>query len=614
MDNDSNFGPRSIVFQRLDSDGAPYGSQVVVSEGLTDDWLNDVSGNYIVYTKFWTELGANGIETLGDIELYDISTGDHYTLTDNHTAYSAHIEGNYVAFVEGLRTAAVLKLLDISELTTNGVATPIELAYPGAEGISFDISDRYVVWEIVADGKYDIFVYDIVGGNGPDVLVAEPDVNERRPSVSGDWIIWQSQRVQSSTTTIEVLNYVTKEHRTIVNNNAVNLLPAIDGDLVVFESDYHENHEVDHEIWIYRLNTSEIYQLSAHNGLDTWPDIKGDLVAWHYLPEISNADIYVSKVSFIPIDPCADSGGDSDADEVCDDKDNCPGIYNPGQEDTIDEDGVGDACDNCSEVANADQANSDTDSYGDACDNCPLFSSENLVDSDNDGVGDVCDNCINVENLDQANNDEDSIGDACDNCPLVTNPDQLDSDEDGVGDACDECPYGPTNPDGSCGDIPPQTTCSDGGQPEVCGKCIKVKLKAKHKEKHHHWQWFKHWQSEAKCLCRPADLVIPAFLPVKHGHASFGWAELSMLTPSGDEVRCRYYNRWNSYFPGSGWFQWAFLAFDKCYDTQQNIKPGDVVTATEVKLEAYSGYNWNHNTMVYAELKESSDSCKHKLR
>jgi len=124
--------------------------------------------------------------------------------------------------------------------------------------------------------------------------------------------------------------------------------------------------------------------------------------------------------------------------------------------------------DNCSNIANEDQINSDNDSYGDLCDNCPDDDNESQTNSDTDSYGDACDNCPNDDNEEQANADGDEYGDVCDdctdtdgdtygnpgfpantcppdNCPLHYNPDQIDSNGDGVGDACtfeEETPAG----------------------------------------------------------------------------------------------------------------------------------------------------------------------------
>lgn len=79
-----------------------------------------------------------------------------------------------------------------------------------------------------------------------------------------------------------------------------------------------------------------------------------------------------------------------------------------------DSDSVGDACDNCLNVANAHRADADLDGIGDACDAC--------TDGDGDGLG-----------------DPGFSANTCptDNCPGLPNPSQVDADSNGVGDGCD---------------------------------------------------------------------------------------------------------------------------------------------------------------------------------
>ncbi|GAB4263215.1 MAG: hypothetical protein Kow0092_13990 [Deferrisomatales bacterium] len=61
-------------------------------------------------------------------------------------------------------------------------------------------------------------------------------------------------------------------------------------------------------------------------------------------------------------------------------------------------------------------------------DNCPDVFNPTQADSDGDGVGDACSG--------EADGDRDGVADRVDNCPEVYNPGQEDSDADGAGDAC----------------------------------------------------------------------------------------------------------------------------------------------------------------------------------
>lgn len=164
---------------------------------------------------------------------------------------------------------------------------------------------------------------------------------------------------------------------------------------------------------------------------------------------------------------------DGDGDGVNDDDDNCPDVSNPDQTDT-DLDGAGDACDsdddgdgvaddddNCQFSVNADQLDLDGDGLGDVCDadldgdgtcddpaiqigctggpdNCPVNPNPFQTDTDSDGSGDECDEDDDNDGV----CDTDQAGVACaagpDNCPTLANPGQGDSpDGDGIGDDCD---------------------------------------------------------------------------------------------------------------------------------------------------------------------------------
>ena len=153
---------------------------------------------------------------------------------------------------------------------------------------------------------------------------------------------------------------------------------------------------------------------------------------------------------------------DSDNDGIPDVSDNCPDIANPGQEDS-DGDGIGDACE---------AIDSDGDGVSDDQDNCPYISNPGQEDSDGDGVGDSCDGCpadpdktapgICGCGIGDTDIDGDGVFDCIDGCPSDPNKTEPgdcgcgvadeDSDGDGTADCIDGCPDDPDKIDpGACG-------------------------------------------------------------------------------------------------------------------------------------------------------------------
>ncbi len=180
-------------------------------------------------------------------------------------------------------------------------------------------------------------------------------------------------------------------------------------------------------------------------------------------PEIDNGDQADANN-----DGQGDACQDSDEDDVPDVVDNCPERRNPGQADE-DEDGVGQVCDNCPDEPNADQADEDSNGIGDACD-------LGLNDRDLDGVPDGDDNCPDTANPGQADPDDDGVGTACDNCPAEANANQADENDDGVGDACPEADRdedGVIDVEDNCPDRrnENQADADDDGRGDVCDNC-----------------------------------------------------------------------------------------------------------------------------------------------
>jgi choice-of-anchor B domain-containing protein len=154
-----------------------------------------------------------------------------------------------------------------------------------------------------------------------------------------------------------------------------------------------------------------VFQGCNNDTIDTDTDNDGIAGTVDNCPDIPNPD-QIDSDNDGDGDLCDD---DDDNDGILDADDICPTVPNPNQED-FNGNGVGDACED-----------TDEDGIFDGLDNCPDIANPDQLDTDSDGMGDVCD----------TDDDNDGIDDVDDNCPLVANSNQIDSDGDGNGDACD---------------------------------------------------------------------------------------------------------------------------------------------------------------------------------
>jgi hypothetical protein len=185
---------------------------------------------------------------------------------------------------------------------------PIIIAGPVPPTFAVEIGDRYVVWAERTGGQYDIVAYDLEDAMCFSVTNTA-DVDETKPATSGPWVVWEAQAHGAPTSTIEGINLDTLEMRVIVDNGAHNHNPSIDRDLVTWDSRINGTLDV----FVYVMQTGEIWRVTADPADQYRNDVFGDLVAYVDNRGLSE-DVYVSKLEFyLP----GDVDGDFDVD-ICD--------------------------------------------------------------------------------------------------------------------------------------------------------------------------------------------------------------------------------------------------------------------------------------------------------
>ena len=295
----SGFGAGKIIFQRLDDTGL-LGTPTVISifPFNTDDKLNDISGDYIVYTAF-ESLGGS----VGQVKVYNISNRATITISAPNIIQEARIHGDKVVWIEGSATDTNLYLFDLDDYGLPG-SGPIHIAGPASGGdpaTAVDIGDELIVWEETPpasrpeDEHRDIYYYDLSTGDRYHV-VRDPSLDESEPSTSGPWVTWSEFQAGMQGKRIRYQNVRTFDQVTVATADFNSRAPTIDGDLIAYEG---LTPDGDYEIFLYRISTDETFQLTEDDVDQRLNNLFGDIVAY-VDSRNGNNDIFVNFFTFEP--------------------------------------------------------------------------------------------------------------------------------------------------------------------------------------------------------------------------------------------------------------------------------------------------------------------------
>ncbi len=237
-------GGSQVFYQRFDHPTL-VGSPVLVSNGGTIDQFNDVSGDLIAYSSFVSL-------SLGQIKVYEISTGLTTTVSGLTTVGEARIHGSNVVWVEGGIGVETIMLCEWN-VNCQEIDPTLIAGDPTTPATAVEIGDTFIVW----DSAGDIMAYDL--GDGSYTTVAATAAVETAPATSGSWVVWEAEN-GATAVDILALNLDTLESRTIVNDGSANLNPTIDGDIVAWESNAAGNFD----IYLYRLSAGDTFQVTSH--------------------------------------------------------------------------------------------------------------------------------------------------------------------------------------------------------------------------------------------------------------------------------------------------------------------------------------------------------------
>ena len=278
-------GNAAIYYQRITNAGQPSGSPVVVADSAMNQYLNDAYGDYIVYTV------SPGVGQVGDIALYQISTGMSNNLTDTGDSLSPRIYGSYVIWLEELAKGTQIIMYDI---TTGYPVQAGVLAGPTPSINDAAIGSRFIGWSQMVNNQLQIAGYDMQQ-NVSEVVSAQSQFNEENVATYGPWITFEVSSVSDTGgIAVEAINMATATTITVASNGTDNQRPNISGDLLSYES----NSLGYYQIFIYRLAEGDTYQVTSSSYNERLNNIDGNLVTY-VDNRTGNDEVYLSSINFV---------------------------------------------------------------------------------------------------------------------------------------------------------------------------------------------------------------------------------------------------------------------------------------------------------------------------
>ncbi len=153
------------------------------------------------------------------------------------------------------------------------------------------LSENYVVWQSMNTEFYttDIYLYSL---DTQDTVLITPETNEtseENPKISGDYVVYQGLDPSSYTYDIYVFSIPQNETRKITpyTEDTNEERPMVFGDLVVWTED---------ELYVYNITSNETHTFldGEESGYPSLPSIYGNRIVWQQIdPDKGTTDIYL---------------------------------------------------------------------------------------------------------------------------------------------------------------------------------------------------------------------------------------------------------------------------------------------------------------------------------